>query len=35
MEVDGGLGSAVVNRVRFAWNKIRELRPFLAAKGIY
>jgi hypothetical protein len=32
LDADGGVDSAVTNRIRCAWNKFRELAPFLTAK---
>jgi hypothetical protein len=32
LDADGGVDSAVTTRVRRAWNKFRELAPFLTAK---
>jgi hypothetical protein len=33
-DADGGVNSAVMTRVRYAWNKFKELRPFLTAKSL-
>jgi hypothetical protein len=34
LDADGGKESAVTTSVRCAWNKFRELRPFLTAKRV-
>jgi hypothetical protein len=34
LDADGGVDSAVTTRVRCAWNKFRELAPFLTAKRV-
>jgi hypothetical protein len=34
LDADGSVDSAVTTRVRCAWNKYRELRPFLTAKEV-
>jgi hypothetical protein len=34
LDADGGVDSAVTTRVRCAWDKFRELAPFLAAKRV-
>jgi hypothetical protein len=34
LDADGGVDSAVTNRIRCAWNKFRELAPFLTAKRV-
>jgi hypothetical protein len=34
LDADGGVDSAVTTRVRCAWNKFRELAPFLTAKSL-
>jgi hypothetical protein len=34
LDADGGVDSAVTTRVKFAWNKFKELRPFLTTEGV-
>jgi hypothetical protein len=34
LDDDGGVDSVVTTRVRCAWNKFRELAPFLTAKRV-
>jgi hypothetical protein len=34
LDADSGVDSAVTARVRYAWNKFKELRPFLTAKSL-
>jgi hypothetical protein len=34
LDTDGSVDSAVTTRVRCAWNKFRELVPFLTAKRV-
>jgi hypothetical protein len=34
LDADGGVDSAVITKVRSAWNKFRELAPFLTAKRV-
>jgi hypothetical protein len=34
LDVNGGVNSTVTTRFRCAWCKFKELRPFLAAKGV-